>query len=161
MIKSKGFCSTKSPLWIAAFFFKQLKKAQIFDADISSFVDRIVNHEMDAVSYRVLAYLLLGVVKIYSKKVEYILHDCNKVLSGINKFLVRTRNNAPAKTLGISFTIPKKFDLDAIDVGVLEDTSKYHTAPPEKITLKEALPNTWGFTKFSHETCSSISIYGH
>ncbi|XP_058765332.1 sister chromatid cohesion 1 protein 2-like isoform X1 [Vicia villosa] len=152
MIKSKGFCSTKSPLWIAAFFFKQLKKAQIFDADISSFVDRILNHEIDTVSYRVLAYLLLGVVKIYSKKAEYMLHDCNKVLSGINKFLISTRNNTPAKTVGISFTIPKVFNLDAIELGVLEDTSKYHTAPPEQITLKEVLPDTWGFTKFSHET---------
>ncbi|CAI8612159.1 unnamed protein product [Vicia faba] len=153
MIKSKGFCSSKSPLWIAAFFFKQLKKAQIFYADISSFVDRILNHEMDAVSYRVLAYLLLGVVKIYSKKVEYMLHDCNKVLSGVNKFLISTtRNNTPAKTVGISFTIPEKFDLDAIELGVLEDTSKYHIAPPEQITLKEVLPDTWGFTKFSHET---------
>jgi len=39
MLKSKkGLCSSKNPLWVAAFFFKQLKKAQILDSDISSAV---------------------------------------------------------------------------------------------------------------------------
>ncbi|WJX81215.1 hypothetical protein P8452_64129 [Trifolium repens] len=153
MLKSKEppLCSCKNPLWVAAFFFKQLKKAQIMDADISSAVDKIMHYEMDAVSYRILAYLLLGVVKTYSKKVEFLLNDCNNVLSGINKFVINKKNNAPVEAVCMAFTMPDTFDLDAIDLGELEDTSGYHTAPPEQITLKEVLSNAGGFAQFSQE----------
>ncbi|GAU33318.1 hypothetical protein TSUD_165830 [Trifolium subterraneum] len=153
MLKSKEppLCSCKNPLWVAAFFFKQLKKAQIMDTDISSSVDKIMHYEMDAVSYRILAYLLLGVVKTYSKKVEYLLHDCNNMISGINKFVINTKNNAPVEAVCMAFTMPDTFELDALDVGELEDTSGYHTAPPEQITLKEVLSNTGGFAQFSQE----------
>ncbi|XP_045797167.1 sister chromatid cohesion 1 protein 2-like isoform X5 [Trifolium pratense] len=153
MLKSKEppLCSCKNPLWVAAFFFKQLKKVQIMDADISSSVDKIMHYEMDAVSYRILAYLVLGVVKTYSKKVEYLLDDCNDVLSEINKFVINTKNNAPVKAVRMAFIMPDTFELDAIDLGELEDTSGYHTAPPEQITLKEVLSNTGGFAQFSQE----------
>ncbi|CAJ2669592.1 unnamed protein product [Trifolium pratense] len=153
MLKSKEppLCSCKNPLWVAAFFFKQLKKAQIMDADISSSVDKIMHYEMDAVSYRILAYLVLGVVKTYSKKVEYLLDDCNDMLSEINKFVINTKNNAPVKAVRMAFIMPDTFELDAIDLGELEDTSGYHTAPPEQITLKEVLSNTGGFAQFSQE----------
>jgi len=85
--------------------------------------EQILHHEMDAVSYRVLGYLLSGVVKIYSKKAEYLLDDCNKVLLGINKFVIKTKSNTPVEKLRMSFTMPDTFDLDAIDLGTLEDTS--------------------------------------
>ncbi|PNX97873.1 sister chromatid cohesion 1 protein 2-like [Trifolium pratense] len=99
----------------------------------------------------ILAYLVLGVVKTYSKKVEYLLDDCNDVLSEINKFVINTKNNAPVKAVRMAFIMPDTFELDAIDLGELEDTSGYHTAPPEQITLKEVLSNTGGFAQFSQE----------
>ena len=83
--------------------------------------DKILQDEMNAVSYRVLAYLLLGVVRIYSKKVEYLLHDCNEVLIRINKFLIKTKDNAPLETLRMSVIIPDRFELDAFDLDILED----------------------------------------
>ena len=83
-----------------------------------------MHHEMEAVSYRVLGYLLSGVVKIYSKKVEFLLDDCNKVLLGINKFVIKTKNDTPVEKLRMSFIMPDTFDLDAIDLGILEDTSR-------------------------------------
>jgi len=86
--------------------------------------DQIMHHEMEAVSYRVLGYLLSGVVKIYSKKVEFLLDDCNKVLLGINKFVIKTKNDTPVEKLRMSFIMPDTFDLDAIDLGILEDTSR-------------------------------------
>jgi cohesin complex subunit SCC1 len=82
-----------------------------------------MHYEMDAVSYRILAYLLLGVVKTYSKKVEFLLNDCNNVLSGINKFVINKKNNAPVEAVCMAFTMPDTFDLDALDLGELEDTS--------------------------------------
>lgn len=72
-------------------------------------------------SYRVLAYLLLGVVRIYSKKVEYLFHDCNEVLIKIKKFTIDTKNNANKETLRMSITIPDRFELDAFDLDIVED----------------------------------------
>lgn len=37
------------------------------------------------ISYRVLAQLLLGVVRIFWKKVDYLYHDCNEALTYIRK----------------------------------------------------------------------------
>lgn len=79
--------------------------------------------EWDVVAYRVLAYLLLGVVRIYSKKVEYLFNDCNEVLIKINKFVVSTKKNADADKLRApyySVTLPDRFELDAFDLGILE-----------------------------------------
>jgi cohesin complex subunit SCC1 len=82
--------------------------------------------EWDGVAYRVLAYLLLGVVRIYSKKVEYLFDDCNEVLIEIKKFVVSTKDNAHAEMLFApyhSITLPDRFELDAFDMGSLEDVS--------------------------------------
>lgn len=83
--------------------------------------DKILQDEMDVVSYRVLAYLLLGVVRIYSKKVEYLFDDCNEVLIKINKFVSTTKDNAQVETLRMSITIPDRLELDAFNLDILED----------------------------------------
>lgn len=88
--------------------------------------DKILQDELDAVAYRVLAYLLLGVVRIYSKKVEYLFDDCHQVLIKINNFVLGTKNNSRVETLSApysSITIPERFELDAFDLGILDDFS--------------------------------------
>ncbi|EHA8590446.1 putative sister chromatid cohesion 1 protein 2 [Cocos nucifera] len=102
MFYSQSLLSKKGPLgniWIAAFWFKKLKKDQIADTDISSCVDQIIPEVQ--ISYRVLAQLLLGIVRIFSKKVDYLYHDCNEALTNIRKSFMpsqRTvRNEAIAK----------------------------------------------------------------
>lgn len=77
--------------------------------------------EINDQTYRVLAYLLLGVVRIYSKKVEYLFHDCNEVLVKIKKFKIDTTKNVRMETLCTSITLPARFELDAFDLDVLED----------------------------------------
>ncbi|KVH92780.1 Rad21/Rec8-like protein, N-terminal, partial [Cynara cardunculus var. scolymus] len=42
---------------------------------------RILVDQLPVVTYRILGFLLLGVTRIYSKKVEYLLHDCNNSLN--------------------------------------------------------------------------------
>ncbi|XWS15310.1 hypothetical protein CRYUN_Cryun35bG0084900 [Craigia yunnanensis] len=143
MFLSKCLVSKKGPLgtiWIAAYFFKKLKKAQIFETNISSSVDNILQHQLEILAYRVLAYLLLGVVRIYSKKVEYLFDDCQEVQIKINDFVVREKNRAKKEALRatcFSITRPVSFDLDAFDLGILEDTSGDNVVPREEITLKD------------------------
>ncbi|TKY63100.1 Sister chromatid cohesion 1 protein 2 [Spatholobus suberectus] len=163
MLKAKLLRSGSNPLWVAAFFFKNLKRPQILDTDISSSVDKILQDEMDVVSYRVLGYLLLGVVRIYSKKVEYVLDDCNEVLIKINKFVINREDLARVETLRMSVTIPNRLELDAFELDVLEDAGgghTAHTAPPEDITLKakEVVCITEGFGLFPQEKFEEFDV---
>ncbi|CAN6575102.1 unnamed protein product [Malus baccata var. baccata] len=144
MFYSQRLLSRKGPLggiWVAAYSFKKLKRSQVNQTDISSSIDEILQDEWDAVAYRVLAYLLLGVVRIYSKKVEYLYDDCSEVLVKINKFVVSTKKNAGADKLRAPYyavTLPDRFELDAFDLGILEieDVSGGNMVADEEITLK-------------------------
>lgn len=76
------------------------------------------------VTYRILAYLLLGVVRIYSKKVEYLFHDCHGVVAKLSNFKVGERKGASIGGMHAphySITFPKRFELDAFDLEVMED----------------------------------------
>lgn len=89
--------------------------------------------ELDVITYRVLAYFLIGIVRIYSKKVEYLFKDCHKVLIEIKGFVLKEPNGSHTKhrtgrkseSHG-SVSIPKRFELDAFDLEVVEEEcSKY------------------------------------
>ncbi|XP_014491038.1 sister chromatid cohesion 1 protein 2 isoform X3 [Vigna radiata var. radiata] len=154
------------PVRVAAFCFKKLRKIQVLDTDISSAADKILQ-EMDFVSYRVLGYLLLGIVRIYSRKVEYALDDCKEMLINVNKFVDNREDFAHVETLRMCVSIPERLQLDAFELDVLEDTGKDHTALPEEITIrdKDVVCKTGDFGLFSQEkfeefdnsenTCSS------
>uniref|UniRef100_A0A9I9CTP9 Sister chromatid cohesion 1 protein 2 n=1 Tax=Cucumis melo TaxID=3656 RepID=A0A9I9CTP9_CUCME len=90
-----------------------------------------------------MAYLLLGIARIYSKKVEYLYTDCNKVLTEINEFVVRTKNSTRKGTKLTPYyaiTLPERFELDEFDLGIIEDLTGSHTVSHEEITLKD---NIW------------------
>ncbi|XP_062010314.1 sister chromatid cohesion 1 protein 2-like [Rosa rugosa] len=127
-------------IWVAAYCFKKLKKAQVAETDISASVDKILKDDWDVIAYRVLAYLLLGVVRIYSKKVEYLFDDCHEVLTEINKFVVSTKEKGGTDTFRApydSVTLPERFELDAFDLGLPEDVSGGNVVSYEAITLKD------------------------
>lgn len=82
--------------------------------------------ELHVITYRVLGYLLLGVVRIFSKKTDYLFDDCNEVLIRINDFVIKTKKKMHSKTLPapyFSITLPETFELDAFDLEILEDAS--------------------------------------
>ncbi|XP_028771773.1 sister chromatid cohesion 1 protein 2 [Neltuma alba] len=149
MCYSKCLVSRKGAIWVAAYCLKRLKKAQVKETDISSSVDKILQNEMNFDSYRVLSYLLLGVVRIYSKKVEYLFHDCNEVLIKIKKFTIDTEKNARKETLRMSITVPDRFELDAFDLEIVEDVGGGNIAPKEDITLKDVLWKDEGIGRIS------------
>lgn len=79
-------------------------------------------HIMDPgvpIALRMSGHLLLGVVRIYSKKVDYLFHDCNVVLTGLSKSfatipitLSEDVSRAPVQII----TLPDTFDLDALNL---------------------------------------------
>ncbi|KAK8642944.1 hypothetical protein V6N13_012268 [Hibiscus sabdariffa] len=165
MFISKCLVSKKGPLgaiWVAAFFFKKLKKSQIFETNVSSSVDNILQNQLGILAYRVLAHLLLGVVRIYSKKVEYLFDDCQEVLIKINEFVVREKNRAKKEALratSFSITRPVSFDLDAFDLEVLEDTSRDNVLPREEITLKDIAWENAGTRRQSLDRACILWLY--
>ena len=71
MFYSQIILAKKGPLgkiWLAAHWDKKLTKVQIFQTDIARSVDSIVKPQVP-LALRVSGHLLLGVVRIYSRKV--------------------------------------------------------------------------------------------
>ncbi|XP_026330257.1 double-strand-break repair protein rad21 homolog isoform X2 [Hyposmocoma kahamanoa] len=70
----------KGPLakiWLAAHWDKKLTKAHVFETNIEQSVDGILKPKVK-MALRTSGHLLLGVVRIYSRKAKYLLQDCNE-----------------------------------------------------------------------------------
>lgn len=94
----------------------KLTYALLFLMDVC--LDRIMFPEVP-IALRMSGHLLLGVVRIYSKKVDYLYHDCNVILIGLRKAFASTEVNLPENATTAKFesvTLPQTFDLDALDV---------------------------------------------
>ena len=82
MFYSQVILARKGPLgkiWLAAHWDKKLTKNQVFSTDISDSVDRIVN-PTTPLALRVSGHLMLGIVRIYSRKVKYLMSDCAEAM---------------------------------------------------------------------------------
>ncbi|OMO69797.1 hypothetical protein CCACVL1_19259 [Corchorus capsularis] len=148
MFYSQTFLARKGPLgtvWCAAHLQHRLKKSHYTATDIPSTVDRIMCPEVP-IALRMSGHLLLGVVRIYSKKVDYLFHDCNIVLVGLKKVFAPIQVNLPedarqAPTQAI--TLPDTFDLDAMELDdetCNEGASDNHLSNQEDITLRDQIP---------------------
>ncbi|ORY02510.1 hypothetical protein K493DRAFT_334604 [Basidiobolus meristosporus CBS 931.73] len=83
MFYSEAILSKKGPLakvWLAAHWERKLSKAQFLQANIQSSVGAIVGGDQPPLALRLSGQLLLGVVRIYSRKARYLLEDCNEAL---------------------------------------------------------------------------------
>ena len=72
----------KGPLgkiWLAAHMEKKVPKLQIMQTNIPESVENIENPAVP-MALRVSGHLLLGVVRIFSRKVTYLLSDCSEAL---------------------------------------------------------------------------------
>jgi cohesin complex subunit SCC1 len=75
--------SRRGPLakvWLAAHWERKLSKTQTLQTDISQSVASIMGQEIEVMALRLSGQLLLGVVRIYSRKAKYLLDDCNEAL---------------------------------------------------------------------------------
>jgi cohesin complex subunit SCC1 len=83
MFYSQVVLAKKGPLakvWMAAHWGdKKLSRPQIFTTDIDQSCIDIMNPTVP-LALRLSGHLLLGVVRIYSRKVKYVLHDCNEAM---------------------------------------------------------------------------------
>ena len=83
MFYSETLLSKTGPLarvWLAANLERKLSKSNILQSDIESSVSAIVDQGQAPMALRLSGQLLLGVVRIYSRKARYLLDDCNEAL---------------------------------------------------------------------------------
>ncbi|KAL9933179.1 hypothetical protein V8E36_007897 [Tilletia maclaganii] len=83
MFYSDVILTKRGPLarvWLAAHWERKLSKAQFLQTDIEQSVDAIMGQGTVPMALRLSGQLLLGVVRIYSRKTKYLLDDCNETL---------------------------------------------------------------------------------
>uniref|UniRef100_A0A7S3RZI2 Rad21/Rec8-like protein N-terminal domain-containing protein n=1 Tax=Emiliania huxleyi TaxID=2903 RepID=A0A7S3RZI2_EMIHU len=82
MFYSQLVLAKKGPLgkiWLAAHMEKKVPKLQIMATNIPESVDNIENPDCP-MALRVSGHLLLGVVRIFSRKVTYLMSDCSEAI---------------------------------------------------------------------------------
>ena len=83
MFYSETLLSKTGPLarvWLSANLERKLSKTHILQSNIESSVNAIVDQGTAPMALRLSGQLLLGVVRIYSRKARYLLDDCNEAL---------------------------------------------------------------------------------
>ncbi|CAG8719476.1 35572_t:CDS:2, partial [Racocetra persica] len=70
-------------VWLAAHWERKLSKAQFLQTNIQTSVGAILGGDQPPMALRLSGQLLLGVVRIYSRKAKYLLDDCNEALHKI------------------------------------------------------------------------------
>ncbi|XP_064597082.1 double-strand-break repair protein rad21 homolog isoform X2 [Liolophura sinensis] len=143
--------SKKGPLariWLAAHWDKKLTKAHVFETNIDSSVDAILQPKVK-LALRTSGHLLLGVVRIYSRKAKYLLADCNEAFvkikmafrPGVVDLPEENREAAvTAITLQENF---HDFDTTLADLNDIDVQAQFavNQSRPEEITMREDLGN--------------------
>ncbi|KAM0926213.1 hypothetical protein ACQ4PT_003726 [Festuca glaucescens] len=114
MFYSKKMLSKKGPLgtvWVAGVCgVAALTRDQVLRTNVAASVDKILPDV--ETTYRILGLLLLGVVRIYSKKVEYLYNECDQLLEssadGKNRVPKRVKKGACARRLVIDQEDPAR-----------------------------------------------------
>uniref|UniRef100_A0A2P2MQ58 Uncharacterized protein MANES_S013200 n=1 Tax=Rhizophora mucronata TaxID=61149 RepID=A0A2P2MQ58_RHIMU len=148
MFYSQFILAKKGPLgtiWIAAHLERKLRKNQVADTDIGVSVDSILFPEVP-IALRLSSHLLLGVVRIYSRKVNYLFDDCSEALLKVKQAFRSTAVDLPPEETTApyhSITLPETFDLDDFE---LPDNDifqgnyvDHHVSAREQITLQDTM----------------------
>ncbi|XP_076892409.1 sister chromatid cohesion 1 protein 4-like isoform X2 [Bidens hawaiensis] len=147
MFYSQFILAKKGPLgtiWIAAHLERKLRKNQVADTDIGVSVDSILFPEMP-ITLRLSSHLLLGVVRIYSKKVNYLFDDCSEALLKVKQAFRSTAVDLPPEESTApyhSITLPETFDLDDFELPDSDLQGNYvdqHISSKDQITLQDTM----------------------
>lgn len=86
MFYSETLLSKTGPLarvWLSANLERKLRKPDILQSNIETSVNAIVDQGQAPLALRLSGQLLLGVVRIYSRKAHYLFEDCNEAIMKI------------------------------------------------------------------------------
>lgn len=101
MFYSDTLLSKTGPLarvWLASNMERKLTKKDCLSSNLEQSIEVMVDGGSAPMALRLSGQLLLGVVRIYSRKARYLLDDCNEALLKI-KMVSRNRIRRPHLTL--------------------------------------------------------------
>ncbi|KAI5007029.1 hypothetical protein ZWY2020_046977 [Hordeum vulgare] len=144
MFYSQFILAKKGPLgtiWIAAHLERKLRKNQVTDTDIGVSVDSIIFLRF-RLRYALSSHLMVGVVRIYSRKVNYLFHDCSEALLKIKQAFRSAAVDLPPEESTApyhSITLPETFHLDDFELpeAEFEGDIDHHISSKEQITLQD------------------------
>ncbi|KAI1082982.1 Rec8 like protein-domain-containing protein [Whalleya microplaca] len=96
MFYSETLLQKTGPLarvWLSANLERKLSKTHILQSNLPDSIDAIITPNQAPMALRLSGQLLLGVVRIYSRKARYLLDDCNEALLKIKMAFRSTGNN--------------------------------------------------------------------
>ncbi|XP_071756283.2 double-strand-break repair protein rad21-like protein 1 [Centroberyx gerrardi] len=151
MFYTQLFTSKRGPLakiWLAAHWERKITKAHVFECNLESTISDIISPKVK-IGLRTSGHLLLGVVRIYSRKAKYLLADCNDALVKIKVAFRPGQTDMPVEgleatlkaiTLIEDFTdfdtqLPHPKNIDVVDQFSLNQSRT------EEITMKEDFGN--------------------
>ncbi|XP_029011678.1 double-strand-break repair protein rad21-like protein 1 [Betta splendens] len=157
MFYTQLFTSKRGPLakiWLAAHWERKLTKAHVFECNLETTIRDIISPKMK-IGLRTSGHLLLGVVRIYSRKAKYLLADCNDALIKIRIAFRPGQTDLPEEGLEATVkAITLSEDFSAFDTQLpplsnidVVDHFSLNQCRSEEITLKEDFGN--GFLNFA------------
>ncbi|XP_034551590.1 double-strand-break repair protein rad21-like protein 1 [Notolabrus celidotus] len=150
MFYTQLFTSKRGPLakiWLAAHWDRKLTKAHVFECNLETSIRDIISPKMK-IGLRTSGHLLIGVVRIYSRKAKYLLADCNEALVKIKIAFRPGQTDMPVEGLEATekaITLTEDFtafesQLPAPSMDV-EDHFSLNQSRTEEITMKEDFGN--------------------
>ncbi|RHZ78613.1 hypothetical protein Glove_158g52 [Diversispora epigaea] len=158
MFYSEAILSKKGPLarvWLAAHWERKLSKTQFLQTNIQSSVGAILKQDQQPMALRLSGQLLLGVVRIYSRKAKYLLEDCTEALNKIKLAFRQGEVDIPEDQRIANFesiTLPDnitEFDILLPDSSqkqwddvVPVNTTSSNISRPQDITIRDNFDNS-------------------
>lgn len=151
-----------SVVWMAAHAPKRLSKAQVVNANIRKLIDMILSSDVKF-SLRTTADLMVGICYLNRRQIQYIIADCNIIITQINSILM----NAPVgrSRLTLPDREPMLPDIQLPELDEMFDLfvppqppSPSRLAKLSKITLNEILPDDDDMQTYQDEYGSYYGI---
>ncbi|XP_033181940.1 double-strand-break repair protein rad21-like protein 1 isoform X2 [Anabas testudineus] len=151
MFYTQLFTSKRGPLakiWLAAHWERKLTKAHVFECNLETTIRDIISPQVK-IGLRTSGHLLLGVVRIYSRKAKYLLADCTDALLKIKMAFRPGQTDLPEEGLEATLkAITLIEDFSAFDAQLppvsnidVVDHFSLNQCRSEDITLKEDFGN--------------------
>ncbi|XP_018594578.1 double-strand-break repair protein rad21-like protein 1 [Scleropages formosus] len=153
MFDMQLFTSKRGPLakiWLAAHWDKKITKTHVFECNLETTVMDIISPQIK-IGLRTSGHLLLGVVRIYSRKTKYLLADCSEAIVKIRVAFRPGQTDLPSENTEAplnTITLPENFtdfELQLPDASVIDvvDHFTLNQSRSEDITMKEDYGNSF------------------
>ncbi|XP_054633778.1 double-strand-break repair protein rad21-like protein 1 [Dunckerocampus dactyliophorus] len=138
-------------IWLAAHWKQKVTKDHVFECNLERTIGDIISPQMQ-IGLRTSGYLLLGVVRIFSRKAKYLLADCTHALVKIKVAFRPDETQMPVE--GLEATVKKitlREDFTSFndqlphsnDIDVDLNSFSLNQSRPDEITLKEDFGNAF------------------